>query len=99
MRQTILDLAKLRITAKANITKPNVILNALSSDAHVGLIIAHPNAPSVAPLTSTADSSEMVTAQVSQPGMSLTSTDLSDEQHVVTEKELVDTWVSLTGKH
>ena len=100
MRQTILDPVKLHITVKANISKPTVGSNApSSSNTHVGLNDAHTNAPVVAPLTSTGDGGEMATAQVSQPGLSSTSADSSDEQYVMTEKEPVDTWVSLTGKH
>ncbi len=100
MRQTILDPVKLCITAKVNISKPTVGSNApSSSNTHIGLNDVHPNAPVVTPLTSTADGSEMATAQVSQPGLSSTSVDLLDEQHVMTEKEPVDTWASLTGKH
>ena len=100
MRQTILDPGKLHITAKANISKPTVGSNApSSSNTHISLNDVHTNAPIVAPLTSTADRSEMVTAQVSQPGLSSTSADSLDEQHIVTEKEPVDSWASLTSKH
>ena len=95
MRETILEPAKLHIAAKVNSSSTNVVTTAQAQDSssqHIENVVAQLDSVSVQPAPAPS-----VVAMASAPGED--SSNSSDSQQIWQEKELVDSWALLVGKH